>query len=627
MTSGFWDGNGTKILENDGRKRKPDVLLCWKPMPMKGQLPTWAGVKSVIEFKRKCKIGPDDILLEGDIAKDEVAAFDEEEALAEEDETPPGVDDAGESSHLSAVLSGSRNGRKRAAAESAGPSTKRNSKRPRQSKLDGALNDMHWQVAMYALETLSATGRLWVVCVLIDKFKVSVCYFDRMLGLRPSSFLFHRNPEKLALLLYGLMCSDPRRSGLNPHLRWNPTHASVVSKSQHGDGVPSLVGNPVTKVVGSYLEPPNYKGCFKIWSILRQADDIIGRGTTVYAVRRVKEVTRKGMKFTTKHYAYELSWADAARTAESKYIEHLVEKLPEKVHRHLPKVHFAATLTADDLGIPWKDMGLAVDAEKHQERVQQITVTELCNKLWEAGGLEEFKQAFIDCVHCHHMAYKMGKVIHRDINEHNLLVFKEKDGGVTGVLNDWDMAKFINEANDSLHAAKHRTGSPPFMAMDLIEAVTAFQALVPGAESSLNPVPPHWFRHDLESFLYLLIWAAIHYNLADGSRDLRVHPLLSSWTLGPHANSTSKQAIMSGRAAAVRKIYAVVKDEFKPLVKEWIEPLRKLVVTSYMEWENSGSSEETKDTYGGRLTFKKFMSAICEDYNKWGIPDFLKDEV
>lgn len=50
------------------------------------------------------------------------------------------------------------------------------------------------------------------------------------------------------------------------------------------------------------------------------------------------------------------------------------------------------------------------------------------------------------------------------------------------------------------------------------------------------------------------------------------------------------------------------------------------MVTSYTEWENSGSSEETKDTYGGRLTFKKFMSAICEDYNKWGIPDFLKDE-
>lgn len=106
------------------------------------------------------------------------------------------------------------------------------------------------------------------------------------------------------------------------------------------------------------------------------------------------------MKFTTKHYAYKLSWADAVCTAESKYIEHLVEKLPGKVQHHLPKVHFTATLMADDLGIPWNDMGLAVDAEKHQERVQQITVTELCNKLWEAGGLKEFKQAFIDCVHC-----------------------------------------------------------------------------------------------------------------------------------------------------------------------------------------------------------------------------------
>lgn len=81
-----------------------------------------------------------------------------------------------------------------------------------------------------------------------------------------------------------------------------------------------------------------------------------------------------------------------------------------------------------------------------------------------------------------------------------------KNGDIKGVLNDWDMASYV-ELNNEIYSptAKHRTGTIPFMARELLTKGT------PGP-------PPHLYRHDLESFFYIIVWAAVHYSFKKKKR-------------------------------------------------------------------------------------------------------------
>ncbi|KAF5383649.1 hypothetical protein D9615_003848 [Tricholomella constricta] len=125
----------------------------------------------------------------------------------------------------------------------------------------------------------------------------------------------------------------------------------------------------------------------------------------------------------------------------------------------------------------------------------------LYGKSWEVGSVEAFQDVFVDCLECHYHAYTDAKVLHRDLSENNLM-FKRtddtSDGKVKGILNDWDMASDV-EANDEIlpSTATHRIGTIPFMAIDLLVV-------------NKRP-PPHLYRHDLESFFYILVWAASGY--------------------------------------------------------------------------------------------------------------------
>jgi serine/threonine protein kinase len=83
--------------------------------------------------------------------------------------------------------------------------------------------------------------------------------------------------------------------------------------------------------------------------------------------------------------------------------------------------------------------------------------------------------------------YEKTETIHRDISIGNLM-FHEIEGAVYGVLNDFDLALLLSDEKPS--TSKQRTGTKPYMAINL-----------------LVPEPPyHLYRHDLESFLYVLVF-------------------------------------------------------------------------------------------------------------------------
>lgn len=208
----------------------------------------------------------------------------------------------------------------------------------------------------------------------------------------------------------------------------------------------------------------------------------------------------------------------------------------------------------------------------------------------------------------------MGKILHRDLSENNIMVLPCSHGRVKGVVNDWDMAKFVQDQEAQTLDSGHGTGTPPFMAREF---------LYPG---SLRIPTPHWFRHDLESLFYILIWAAIQYNLDQGTRDEGYHPFLERWTRDAATNSCAKAAFIAGGCRREEELLAAVKPEFEQVAKEWILPLRALFRNAEFYGDEEGDLDYVPVTYGGRLTFKTFMTAMKVTPRTWGITNYLDDD-
>jgi hypothetical protein len=73
-------------------------------------------------------------------------------------------------------------------------------------------------------------------------------------------------------------------------------------------------------------------------------------------------------------------------------------------------------------------------------------------------------------------------------------MYRRIDGKVYGILNDFDLSVVLG--NEPRSTSKQRSGTEPYMAIDLLET---------------DPPPPHVFRFDLESLFYVLVYVVGQY--------------------------------------------------------------------------------------------------------------------
>lgn len=211
-----------------------------------------------------------------------------------------------------------------------------------------------------------------------------------------------------------------------------------------------------------------------------------------------------------------------------------------------------------------------------------------------------------------------------------------------GILNDFDMAAELDvDGSVQLSAEPHHhiTSTLPFMARDLllrldlsiieekmqqgIQKLDSAEAImdeeVIGAKKAAELRLPkfHLYRYDLESFLYILIWAATHYELDMGVR--RCTPQNSQlvhWE-DPNLDAViaAKQRLFSSPVyPALLKRGSVVK-EWLGLWDDWIKPLIFLFRYGFLAADVAGNAEDSDfdyETCGGCITFEKFMSTIGE---------------
>ncbi|TFK19410.1 hypothetical protein FA15DRAFT_760052 [Coprinopsis marcescibilis] len=535
----FWDGMGgeTRVqhLHDVYRTtiRKPDGGMIKGPMPdFFVNNPVWNIFQRAFEFKRAKNYSAASVVQKG------VAAYDAFNLPTEAPKPSAGT-------YISSVLGQSTtslafgplvlenqnsNSKRKRTDEDVDPSpisSKRQCTVPLVATANTGKKPLvadKTQLAHYAIQCLSSSSRIWTTGLSINKLHVTVSYYDRMLLLQSVEVDIATQPSVFAVLLYAMYRSDRRgTAGYSPFLRpWSV----LTPKEDITEEMQQMLQYPVEDFIGSFFEFPcvteilekNEQGedvkkiiqvsnSFRIEEVLFAAQALTGRATialgTKALLRAIAWMPRELVDLVLK-----ISWQPEieGRDAECDIIDHLHKKLGPEWHDHLPDVSFSAIYSPEDLNIPWldiPDVRALLKEEKlsgYMRRSLHVIASRPCKKLWEVNNVDEFMKVWIDCVKCHNEAYEKGEVLHRDLSENNLMFWRKKiaesdSSSVEGVLNDWDMASKLKLKQVPKSAAKHRTGTLPFMAMEML----------------VQDPPAHLLRHDLESFFYILLWAAIHY--------------------------------------------------------------------------------------------------------------------
>ncbi|KAG9249588.1 serine/threonine-protein kinase Sgk2 [Emericellopsis atlantica] len=140
--------------------------------------------------------------------------------------------------------------------------------------------------------------------------------------------------------------------------------------------------------------------------------------------------------------------------------------------------------------------------------------------------IRELLEAMRDAIRAHQSLYKKGNILHRDISSNNIIITNpELADGFKGMLIDLDLAK---ERNSGPSGARHQTGTMQFMAVEVLRRAD------------------HTYRHDLESFFYVLLWMCVRQSWNNGFAREEKPPkesLLRKWEIG---NFTDIARIKSG---------------------------------------------------------------------------------
>ncbi|VDC06334.1 unnamed protein product [Peniophora sp. CBMAI 1063] len=143
-----------------------------------------------------------------------------------------------------------------------------------------------------------------------------------------------------------------------------------------------------------------------------------------------------------------------------------------------------ATVTQDYVDAEWA----ARSDNIHRYVHYRIVFKTIGRPLTTFKNTKELVQVLADALKAHTIAFKKGMILHRDISINNILI---KNG--RGLLIDWDMCKHLEEKEPRI---PWRTGTWQFIAAQLLDSPKS---------------TTHTLCHDLESFLWLLLYATLRY--------------------------------------------------------------------------------------------------------------------
>jgi serine/threonine protein kinase len=180
--------------------------------------------------------------------------------------------------------------------------------------------------------------------------------------------------------------------------------------------------------------------------------------------------------------------------------------------------------------------------------------------------------------------------MHRDISLNNLMLRMEGDK-VYGVLNDFDLAVLRDVQSPS---SKQRTGTKPFMAIDLLQ----------------RDAPIHMYRHDLESMFYVILWITSRFHNGEEI----ANPPLQEW-----ADKDDTALLHKKSRLIFHETPPAPTPQFVSLRRRWVIPMLMMIAEGFSTRRRYLLEEETPEsatlyfddeTLGGLVTLDKFQAIL-----------------
>jgi hypothetical protein len=173
----------------------------------------------------------------------------------------------------------------------------------------------------------------------------------------------------------------------------------------------------------------------------------------------------------------------------------------------------------------------------------------------------------------------------------NNLMFRQGAKRKIGVLNDFDLSTKLNVVSETTNL--FRTGTQPFMALDLLETGKNVQ---------------HLPRHDLESFFYVLLWHTSRYEAGK----LVESPPLDHWAQLPYLElrRAKKDLISDSALPSLTSTWS----EFTSVMFELVYVFSKGVVASGQHRQKALSAISSvaydEETQGGHVTYETVLAPL-----------------
>ncbi|KIK51531.1 hypothetical protein GYMLUDRAFT_251974 [Collybiopsis luxurians FD-317 M1] len=243
----------------------------------------------------------------------------------------------------------------------------------------------------------------------------------------------------------------------------------------------------------------NKERLIKILHIIFRSDSIPGRGSIVAEAECICEECSAGQHCPLggRTLVIKLSFPRRGRVPENTLIDeartYAILHDEQWALNHLPRV-------LESIIIPFPEESaqeqLRTRERTTEERVLRFTILERLEPLASLKKPEEFAQVFYDILQIHRWLYLKVGILHRDLSPANIMI-RRIDGKVYGVLNDFDLSSRVDDLNKGV-TSKSRTGTAPFMAIDLLREKWQLG---------------HFYRHDVESLFYIILCIAGRYKL------------------------------------------------------------------------------------------------------------------
>jgi len=383
------------------------------------------------------------------------------------------------------------------------------------------------QVCRYLIEMFSVPLlRSHATVSLVDRDRLQLYHANHSVILVSSAINFSASNglEKLIATIIAFRRLSPEQNGILETLfRENTALTTLVQNSNiAADDKVVQKGN---MLVFTGNEPDkNFK--VELGETISRDPAAVGRSTAV--------VEGTSGKWSETELVIKVSWPGSGRVPETHFLEEACKEAKKTENKwavnHLPQmlhardVAFEPESTLGKVALLFQAAELVDGEFEYECRTLRVIIQEQLYSLKLLKNVKDIGQVFVDiaCSTCvclsfpllypytssvHRWLFDKPGILHRDLSFNNIMfrIIKtqrnaegETEYKVYGVLTDYDLSSWVASLkNNYAKTSQQRTGTPPYMAQELLRGT--------------NDI--HLYRHDIESLFYIMLLTCARHKL------------------------------------------------------------------------------------------------------------------